>query len=124
MKLHPAIPEAMSVPPMRILAVIVLLVAVAFVSGCASLTEAGHTSYTVRAAPAAEGKTVCYDFESKDGKEYAGRVIQFQGTCGVGASLVIQEGPSKAFRGQGIAAKALSVMPVTGLQDLLGGDDK
>jgi hypothetical protein len=120
MKLHPTISDALTVPPVRIMLLIVVLAMVAALGGCASLTEAGHTSYTVRAAPAAEGKTVCYDFESKDGKEYAGRVIQFQGTCGIGAVLTIQEGPSKAFRGQGIAAKALSVLPVTGLDELLG----
>jgi hypothetical protein len=99
---------------------IALAVLAAASTGCASLTDAGHTSYTVRAAPAAEGKTVCYEFEAKDGKEFAGRAIQFQGTCGVGAVLAIQEGQSKAFRGQGIAAKALSVLPVTGLDDLIG----
>ncbi len=96
-----------------------LVVAAAALSGCASLTEAGHATYTVRAARAGDGTMTCYEFESKDGKEYGGRSVQFQGTCS-GATLVINEGASKAFRGQGIAAKALNVLPVTGLSDLLG----
>ncbi len=114
----PKIPAALAVAPLRIMLAITVLLVVATLAGCASLTEAGHATYTVRAKPAAE--TVCYEFESKDGKEYKGRTVQLQSACGVGATLTIMEGESKAFRGQGIAAKALNVLPVTGLADLLG----
>lgn len=116
---RPAILNRLTLPPpVRIMALILALLVAAALAGCASLTEAGHTRYTLRAAPV--GGTVCYEFESKDGKEYDGRRVQLQSACGVGATLTIMEGESKAFRGQGIAAKALSVLPVTGLGDLLG----
>lgn len=87
-------------------------------AGCASLENAGFDSYTVRSFKAETGMPACCELDVKSGKEYGGRVVQFQ-TNGAAATLVIQEGESKAFQGQGIAAKAVSVLPVTGLQDLV-----
>lgn len=87
-------------------------------AGCASLDNAGFDSYTVRSFKADTGMPACCELDVKSGKEYGGRVVQFQ-TNGAAATLVIQEGESKAFQGQGIAAKAATVLPVTGLQELL-----
>lgn len=90
-------------------------------AGCASLENAGYDSYTVRSFKTDGGMPACCELDVKSGKEYAGRAVQFQ-TNGAAATLVIQEGASKAFTGQGIAAKAATVLPVTGLQDLLKVD--
>lgn len=88
------------------------LIALAALSlaGCAGTF--GHTTYSVK-ANAAGG----YDLDASDGKEYAqGRAFLFDAKNG---TVAVQEGPSKSFKGQAIGAKALSVMPVTGLQDLV-----
>ncbi len=87
-------------------------------SGCASLDNAGHAAYSATAVKDANGNVTGYELSVKDGKEFAGRQIQFQAN-GAAVGLVIVEGESKAFKGQAIGAKALSVMPVTGLQDIL-----
>lgn len=87
-------------------------------AGCASLENAGFDSYTVRSFKAEGGMAACCELDVKSGKEYSDRTVQFQ-TNGSAATLTIQEGQSKAFKGQGIAAKAATVLPVTGLQDLL-----
>lgn len=87
-------------------------------AGCASLDNAGHSAYTVTAVRDAGGQLAGYELAVRDGKEYAGRQVQFR-SAGGAVSLVIVEGPGAAFQGQAIAAKALSVMPVTGLADLL-----
>lgn len=94
------------------------VLAAAACTGCASLTEAGHASYTVRAVPAGAGQPSLYELQVTDGKEFEGRRIQFQTAAGA-AALVVQEGDSKAFKGQAIAGKALSVLPVTSLPDIL-----
>jgi hypothetical protein len=79
-------------------------------SGCAGTF--GHNSITVT-ANAAGG----YDLNGVDGKEYAeGRSIVFDAKKG---QLVYSESASKAFKGQALAVKALTVLPVTGLQDLV-----
>lgn len=102
-----------------------LFLAIAFASasalllaGCASLDSAGLDSYTVRSFTTEQGLPACCELDVKSGKEYDGRAVSFQ-TNGAGALLVIQEGASKAFRGQALAVKALTVLPVTGLQDVL-----
>lgn len=87
-------------------------------TGCATIDNAGHSAYSATAVKDAAGKVVGYDFAVKDGKEYSARQIQFQAK-GDSVTITIVEGESKAFRGQGIAAKALTVLPVTGLTDLL-----
>lgn len=87
-------------------------------SGCASLDTAGASTYTVTAVRDADGKVAGYELTVKDGKEYSGRNVQFQAD-GARAGLAIAEGESKAFKGQALAVKALTVLPVTGLQDLL-----
>lgn len=89
-----------------------IAIAALALASCASLENAGHSAYQVKANAAAG-----YDLSVADGKEYAnGRAIAFDAKSG---TLMIEEGPSKAFQGQGIAAKAATVLPVTGLQDLV-----
>jgi hypothetical protein len=87
-------------------------------AGCASLDNAGFDSYTVRSFKADNGKVACCELEVKSGKEYADRAVQFQ-TTGAGAGLVISETGSKAVKSQALAVKALTVLPVTGLDELL-----
>jgi hypothetical protein len=96
-----------------------IALAALLVAGCTSLNQAGNTAYTVRpfavtGKDGAAAAVVCCELQVQDGKEYSGRVINFQ-TDGGGYALSIQEGESKAFVGQGIAAKAASVLPVTNL---------
>jgi hypothetical protein len=110
MKTHPTIGT--------VLFVALLLIAAAAMSGCASLEDAGHSSYSASAVKDAAGRVVGYDFSVRDGKEFAGRQIQFQAQ-GDAVAVTITEGESKAFKGQAMSAKALSLFPVTGLQDLL-----
>ncbi len=88
-------------------------------AGCASIENAGFDSYTVRSFKTEAGMPACCELDVKSGKEYSGRAVQFQ-TNGAGALLTIQEAEAKAFPGQALAVKALTVLPVTGLQDLLG----
>lgn len=95
-----------------------ILFAAAVMSGCASLDNAGYDSYTVRSFKTDGGMPACCELDVKSGKEYGGRSVQFQ-TNGAGAALVIQEQEAKAFKGQALAVKALTVLPVTGLQDLV-----
>jgi hypothetical protein len=105
---------------MRKTALSAAILAALALSGCASLDYAGHAAYVVGPlTQGPDGNRACCSLQVHDGKEYDGRVIQFQ-TNGQGFSLVVQEGQSKAFKGQGIAAKAATVLPVTGLQDILG----
>lgn len=98
-----------------------LLAAVAALSlaGCASLDNAGHGSANVRAVRDQAGKVAGYELDLKDGKEYASRTVTFKVTPAGAVDLTIVEDQAKAFRGQGIAAKAASVLPTTGLADLL-----
>jgi hypothetical protein len=100
----------------RIFGALAALSALAILSGCASIQSAGHVVYTVK--PNADGR---YELTVQDGKEFSGRTIQFSGNTG---ELVIQEGESKAFKGQAISAKALSVFPVTDLANILSGNAK
>lgn len=100
----------------------IAVLALSALTGCASLEHAGHSGYTVKPYSIA-GKDgaqalACCELAVNDGKEYSGRAISFQ-TDGAGFALQVQEGQSKAFKGQAIGAKALSVLPVTGLQDLV-----
>lgn len=86
--------------------------------GCASLDNAGHAAYSTTAVKDPSGKVTGYEFSVKDGKEFEARAISFQ-TDGAGYAVTIQEGQSKAFKGQGIAAKAATILPVNGLPDIL-----
>jgi hypothetical protein len=95
-----------------------LALSVLLLAGCASLDNAGYDSYTVRSFKTEAGMPACCELDVKSGKEYAGRAVQFQ-TNGAGAVLAIQEMEAKAVKGQALAVKALTVMPVTGLQDLV-----
>jgi hypothetical protein len=90
-----------------------VLVAALLLAGCASTNNAGYSGYTVK--PNADGR---YELTVQDGKEYSGRVIQFSGNTG---ELTIQEGESKAFKGQAIGAKAQAVFPITDLANILVG---
>ena len=127
----PAVPVAPAapVPPAQggfalvpFLAVVAVL-AVAMLSGCASIDNAGHSSYTVTAVKDAAGKAAGYELAVKDGKEYQGRQVQFQAMAGA-VTLTIVESGAKAFPGQALAVKSLTVMPVTGLTDLITGGPK
>lgn len=93
-----------------------LVIAVLAVAGCASIENAGHTSYDVTQAPSGKG----WELRTKDGKELEGRSIQFHAGQGV---LVVEEGASKAFKGQALAVKALG-LPTMGLADILAPRDK
>jgi hypothetical protein len=86
-------------------------------SGCASLENAGYDSYTVKSFTGPMGMIGCCELTVTSGKEYTERGVQFQ-TNGAGASLVIGEQGTKAFKGQGIAAKAAQPLP-TMLGDVL-----
>lgn len=88
-------------------------------AGCASIETAGHASYEI--TPIAVGENIACGLKVADGKEFeGGRSVMFSGaTC----QLTVQEGPSKAFRGQAIAVKALG-LPTTGLADILAPRDK
>jgi hypothetical protein len=83
--------------------------AVLALAGCGSF---GHTAYEVKASTSGKG---C-DLSAQDGKEFKGRNFAFDGK---GCTLIVEEGASKAFAGQAIGAKAMTVLPVTGLQDLV-----
>lgn len=87
----------------------------ALCAGCAALADAGHTAYTV-SQPRGRG---C-EFRAADGKEYTGgRVVAFRSDPDGGCVVLVQEGDSAAFRGQAISGKALSVMPITSLPEIL-----
>jgi hypothetical protein len=122
MKLHPAISAALAltVPPVRIMLLIVVLAMAAALGGCASLTQAGNSGTKLTTVQNKDGKPVGCDLELADGKEYASREVSLTTINGAGCELTVKETGVKAFRGQGIAAKALSFFPVTGLDDLLG----
>lgn len=93
------------------------ILAAAALAGCASLSEAGHTGVDLKQT--ANGK--CCDLSVRDGKEYGSRSISFTSTPAGSVTLTIQEADSKAFKGQAIGAKGLSVFPTTGLNDILSG---
>ena len=101
-------------------AVLTLLIIIAGIAGmlgltgCASIEFAGHASYTVTPTP--DGR--CCIVTVRDGKEFASRDITIVKT-GDDYAINIKEGESKAFPGQAIAAKALTVLPVTNLQSLI-----
>lgn len=102
--------------------VFLLMLAAAMTAGCTSLQQAGNTAYTVKpfTVTGKDGSValVCCELLATDGKEYATREIGFQ-TNGSGFQLKVIEGDSKAFKGQAIAAKAATVLPVTNLSDIL-----
>jgi hypothetical protein len=121
MKLRPAILTALTLPPPLRLAILILAtIALGLMAGCASLTEAGHAGTKLTTIQNKDGKPIGCDLELGDGKEYASREVSLTTLNGTGCDLTIRETGVRAFKGQGIAAKALSVLPVTGLDDLLG----
>lgn len=90
----------------------ILLLVMCLCSGCASLADAGHSTYEVKAN--AQGT---HDLAVLDGKEYTeGRQIVFNAKNG---TLAIVEGTSKAFKGQAIGAKALTILPLSDLVEIL-----
>lgn len=88
---------------------LITLAVLALLTGCGSF---GHTSYEVKQSASGKG---C-DLVANDGKEFRGRNLMFDGK---GCTLVVEEGDSKAFKGQAIGAKTLTVLPVTGLDDIV-----
>lgn len=93
-------------------------IATVALAGCTSLNQAGNSAYTVRPyAVPGSGAVLCCELQVQDGKEYSSRTIEFK-VVDQGYSLKVDEGESKAFRGQGIAAKAATVFPVN-LGDIL-----
>ncbi len=70
----------------------------------------GHAAYTV--TNTAQG---C-DLAVQDGKEFAGRRLEFDGK---GCRFAVIEQDAKAFAGQAIGAKTMTVLPVTGLDKLV-----
>jgi hypothetical protein len=106
----PALPAAatgrISLP---ILAVVIMCAfALLHLQGCASLTQAGNSSYSFEPV-SIDGKTA-YKFTAADGKEYSARVIKASLIDG-GFTIEVTEGASTAFQGQAIAGKALSLLP-------------
>lgn len=97
---------------------LILLIILLSLTGCASIDNAGYSGYSITAVKDAKGAVSGYELQVKDGKEYAGRSISFQAQ-GSSVGVTIQEGQSKAFKGQAIGAKALTILPVDGLADLL-----
>lgn len=98
-----------------------VLAAAAASTGCASLTDAGHSGYTVQRATTPDGNvTTGYNLSVQDGKEFAARTITFTATPEGSVTFSVSEHGVKAFRGQATAVKGLSLFPVTGLDDLLG----
>ncbi|MBI3150099.1 MAG: hypothetical protein HYZ17_16465 [Betaproteobacteria bacterium] len=97
---HPTIGTALYVA--------LLVIAAAVLSGCGSF---GHTLLEVKQS--AKG---C-ELTAQDGKEFQRRNIAFDGKA---CTLIVEEGASKAFTGQAIGAKTLTVLPVTELDSLLG----
>lgn len=86
---------------------LITIAVLAMLTGCGTF---GHTTYQVtRSANGCE-------FSAQDGKEFASRNISFDGKD---CTLIVEEGASKAFRGQAIGAKTLTVLPVTGLDDIV-----
>lgn len=84
-------------------------------AGCASLSDAGHTAYTFEASALGCKAT------ANDGKEFKSRTIVVNCSTGI---MAVDEGESKAFKGQAISAKAAAVFPVTDLANILGGAEK
>lgn len=86
-------------------------------SGCTTLNNAGHTSIEVTPTTLAAGGVVCA-LKIADGKERMKEGVVFDGgTC---QFTTAGEGV-KAFKGQGIAAKAATPLP-TMLGDILDKD--
>ena len=92
-------------------------------SGCASIENAGFDSYTIRSFKSDMGVTSCCEFEAKSGKEYKARQISFESN-GTGAALMVIEGEAKAFKGQALAVKALTILPVNDLASILAPRDE
>lgn len=101
----------------RTLALIMVAACALGLAGCAALGDAGHTGIELTAVQDSTGKVQGHNLRVTDGKELAGRGIVFTSAGGT-TSFALTEGASRAFQGQGIAAKAIPV-PTTGLQELL-----
>lgn len=87
-----------------------IALAVLALAGCAGTF--GHSAITVKSNTAGG-----YDLDVRDGKEYAnGRTIMFTAKDG---ALAMEEGPSKAFKGQALGVKAINILPTMGLGDIL-----
>lgn len=99
----------------RRLAILVVVAAAGLLAGCAGTF--GHAQYTITCKPAEGGRTC--DLDVKDGKEFAGRGMRFEMNKEGHVAFQVQEGESKAFAGQAIGAKVMTVLPVSGLKDLV-----
>jgi hypothetical protein len=91
----------------RLTRAFVALFALLTLTACGSF---GHTSYEIT------HKDGGCDFKANDGKEFSSRNIAFNGTT---CQMQVMEGESKAFAGQAIGAKVMTIMPVTGLKELV-----
>jgi len=100
---------------------LIALAAAALLAGCASTQFAGHAGYSVTPMFNADGTVAGCQLNASDGKEYSGRTIHFVGSA---CQLVVQEGESKAFKGQAIGAKAQAIFPVTDLANIIVGGEK
>lgn len=108
----------------RLLAVIAAVaLGLSMLGGCASLMDAGHSSYSVTSVKDKDGNVAGCDLNVNDGKEFANRKFQFQ-SMGPVCGLTVEEGDSKAFKGQALAVKGLTILPSLGLQDILAPRDK
>lgn len=93
-----------------------IAIVAALLVGCASIDNAGYAGYDVKCA-----KDNGCSLSAKDGKEFSSRIIQFNAATG---QLIVQEGESKAFKGQALAVKAINMLPTMGLGDIIAPRDK
>lgn len=100
---------------MNPLKILIALAALAMLSGCAAIENAGHTAYT------AEFTALGCRITVADGKEYKEREIAAD--CHK-AQFAIKETGVAAFKGQALAVKAVNVLPTMGLQDILAPRDQ
>jgi hypothetical protein len=94
---------------------LISLAVLASLAGCGTF---GHSSYSVSAVKDKDGAVAGYDLAVTDGKEFAGRRIDFQ-AVGPMVTISIIEGASKAFKGQALGVKAINILPTMGLDAIL-----
>lgn len=92
---------------MKHIKLIILLLAIGILAGCASLQNAGTAEYSVKPfVDTKTGDTTCCEVLVKNGKEIAGvkALIQKQGES---YTVYLEETGVKAFEGQAISAGAM-----------------
>jgi hypothetical protein len=107
----------------RIAALMIVLVCLAVLAGCASIQQAGNASYETAPVLDGAGKVVGQRVTIGDGKEFASRKIQFTSEGGK-TTLTVEEGQSKSFKGQALAVKALTILPVNDLGAILAPPER